>query len=71
MQILVNKSTNKKPEFLKQRNEKTSNKIVVQDLEVSFTLYAGMWHTTSSLLGETGYCPTLSPQVVFGEETLI
>lgn len=71
MQILVNKSTNKNTEFLKQRNEKTSNKIVVQELEVSFTLYAGMWHTTSSLLRETGYCPVLSPQGVFGERTLI
>lgn len=55
----------------KKKKTNNPNKRVVEELEASFALNAGMWCTTSSLLRDTGYCPTLSLPDVFREETLI
>lgn len=49
--------------------KKTPNKLVLQDLEVSSALYAGMWHTTSVFSGRLVIVQPF--HLEFGEETLI
>lgn len=69
MQILVNVSTNKNTEFLKQRNEKNPKQISATGPGSFLCLVCRHVAHDLSFLRETGYCPTLSPQVEFGEDS--